>query len=114
MITKSTPVLLQFYKYWLEAAEAPDADYDNHRIFRNKMGLCRNFEMWCNEYYAKEDAVTNAAYWCMKEQFMDAELNRVYPFGELEYDIAARNNSQHKDEKRLAWVKARIADMEDK
>nr|DAY73883.1 MAG TPA: hypothetical protein [Caudoviricetes sp.] len=114
MITRSTPALLQFYKDWLEAAEAPDADSDNHLIFRNGMGLCGNLEMWCDEYYDEEASVANAAYCCMKGQFEDAGLNSIYPFGERAYDVAAYHDTQHKDEKRLAWVKARIADMEDK
>lgn len=112
MIPKSTPVLLQFYKDWLKAAEAPDADSDEHPIFCNGMGLCGNLEVWCDEYYDDEDAEANAAYCRMKEQFEEAGLNSIYPFGERAYDIAAFNDSQHKNEDRLAWVKARIADME--
>lgn len=112
MISKSTPELLQFYKDWLEAAQAPDADKDDHLIFRNGMGLCGNLEMWCEEHYGEEDAEANAAYCCMKEQFEEAGLSSIYPFGERDYDVAAFHDTQHKNPKRLAWVKARIADME--
>lgn len=114
MITKSTPALLQFYKEWLEAAESPDADSDSHPVFQNGVGLCRNLIVWCDEHPNEEDSVTNAAYCCMQEQFMEAGLNRAYPFGMVKYDTAALSNRQHKDEERLAWVRARIADMEEK
>lgn len=113
MISKSTPELLQFYKDWLQAAQAPDADKDEHFIFCNGMGLCGNLKAWCDEHYDEEDIVASEAYYCMKEQFDSAALNSIYPFGEREYDIAAFNDTQHKNENRLAWVKARIADMEE-
>lgn len=112
MISNSTPELLQFYKDWLEAAEAPDADSDEHFIFRNGMGLCGNLEMWCDEHYDEESIVANNAYCRMKEQFEEAGLDSVYPFGERAYDRAAFTDTQHKNEDRQAWVRARIADME--
>lgn len=112
MIPKSTPVLLEFYKAWLEAAEAPDADSDEHFIFRNGMGLCGNLEMWCDEYYDEEDVEANAAYCCMKEQFESIGLSSIYPFGEMEYNEAAYADTQHKNARRLAWVRNRIKDME--
>lgn len=114
MIIKSTPALLQFYKDWLEAAEAPDADSDNHLIFRNGMGLCGNLEMWLDEKYDDDDQVFEDTFRRMYLQFQMAELDHTYPFGEVEYNRASYKDTQHKDEKRLAWVKARIADMEDK
>ena len=113
MIPLSTKPLLQFYKDWLAAAEAPDADSDNHHIFFNTMGLCGNLEMWLEEHYGYDDPVFQAAFRRMEWQFQSAGLDNTYPFGEAEYSRGAYHDAQHKDKKRLAWVKARIADMED-
>ena len=112
MIPLSTRELHRFYKEWLAAAEAPDADENDHYIFRNGMGLCGNLEMWLEENYGEDDHVCRKACKRMRWQFEAAGLDHTYPFGDMEYSQAAWDDSQHKDEKRLAWVRARIADVE--
>lgn len=113
MIPKSTPELLKFYKDWLAAATKDDADLNEHPVFRNDLGLCGNLEMWCEEDFCEEDPVANKAYLCMLSQFQHAGLNTTYPFGEMEYHKGYWSDDQHKDPKRLAWVEARISDMEE-
>lgn len=111
MIRKSTPELLQFYKEWLKWAESGGSD--DHDVFNNGTGLCNNLERWLD---LACDYPRNSVYHCedlLHYQFKDAGLSCIYPFGEYAYDNAAELDTMHKDEKRLSWVKARIADVEE-
>lgn len=111
-IPLSTRELHRFYKEWLAAAEAPNADDNDHDIFRNGMGLCGNLEMWLEEKFPDDVVLSNNTHKRLRWQFEVAGLDHIYPFGEYEYSDASWSDTHHKDEKRLAWVRARISDME--
>lgn len=113
MIPLSTRPLYRFYKEWLEAAEADNADDNDHEIFRNDIGLCGNLEIWLEDNYGEDHDTFKTACKRMRWQFEAAGLDHIYPFGDWEYNQGAWDASQHKDEKRLAWVRARIADVEE-
>ena len=113
-VRKSSPMLYAFYKDWYEWAttEAPDSS-----PFRRCHGLCANLEYWfMKDEYLKhgfdktDDEIETSVILEMQEQFIDAGLSQVYPFGEQNYDICGSNRRQHTDPQRLDWVAARIAE----
>lgn len=113
MISKSTPELLAFFKEWLAWAESPDADSDNHLVFNNGIGLCGNLENWLDDLeHENSDTMYQISVDALAMQFVTAGLCKYYPFGEAAYDHHMVADTMHKDENRLAWVRARIADME--
>lgn len=98
MIKKSSPALLQFYRDWLAWAEGGAEEWGPHD-FSRRYGLCL-----C-QFFGKYDMEEE-----MKDQFVAAGLSRTYPFGYSEFHRGRASKSLHKDEARLAWVRARIAE----
>lgn len=101
MKIKSSPDLLAFYKAWLAWAEK-DAPHLN--VFSQSHGLCSNLDLFC-EHSGPIDE--------MNVQFTSAGLDNFHPFGYYDYVHHRICATMHLDPNRLAWVKARIADMED-
>ena len=106
MISKSSSALLQFYKEWLAFAEGEN-QY-NHPIFEVRCGLCSN-ALWWEEEHDMSFLIRQE----MIRQFVQAGLDTGYPFGgENRYIHDAATMSAIRNPMRLAWVKARISDVE--
>lgn len=101
MKIKSSPELLQFYKDWYRWATKWWVVSFN---FTRTSGLCGNLQEWGHKDFTLRTQMLN--------QFRKANLNPAYPFGQTEHIKRRHSFSQHKDPKRLAWVKQRIEDME--
>ena len=98
MKIKSSPQLLAFYRWWLE-------NKDEIRAL-GSLGLCSTAR---DDYPEGGDALQDE----LVSQFSEAGLNTDYPFGYENYSTRQRYNTMHLDPLRIAWVEARIADMEE-
>lgn len=94
----SSPELLAFYKSWLAWAENGAPDGAPH--WRDD-GLCL--------LALASSGLRNELEW----QFYEAGLDYTYPFGQVDYCQRSKAKTQHLCPKRLAWVRARIADSTD-
>ena len=113
-VRKSSPMLSAFYKDWYEWATS---GAPANSPFRRCHGLCANMEYWFRKdqyrnhgFDKTDDEIENSVILEMQEQFMDAGLSQIYPFGEQNYDICGSNFRQHTDPARLSWVAERIAE----
>lgn len=98
MKIKSSPELLAFYRWWIE-------NKDEIRALKS-FGLCVTAKYYYPEGdYALQDELIS--------QFSEAGLNADYPFGHENYAARKCYDTMHLDPLRIAWVEARIADMED-
>lgn len=105
MVIKSSRELLSFYRVWLAWAEA---DAPEHPQFKTDHGMC-----FCLDRLATSRAYDySELVFEMQDQFLAAELDPHYPFGYLAYQYDCENESHHRREERLNWVKARISDGE--
>lgn len=108
--TKSSPLLLEFYKWWLNSGEANDTK-----------GLCSNLLSWWRTTEGEDHACKEKwDQYCrlhteMASQFIFAGLSEHVPFNENYeaylkegLDVACRLNKE-----RLAWVEQRIQSGED-
>jgi hypothetical protein len=108
MISKSSSALLQFYKEWLAFAESENP-YD-HDFFEVRCGLCANALWWEDEHdmflIIRQE---------MNQQFLQAGFDDTdYPFGGGDrYAQDAATGAAIFNPMRLAWVKARISDVEE-
>lgn len=106
MISKSSSALLQFYKEWLAFAESENP-YD-HDFFEVRCGLCANALWWEDEHdmylIIRQE---------MFQQFEQAGVDTDYPFGGgARYAQDAATGAAIFNPMRLAWVRARISDVE--
>jgi len=90
--------LLDFYKEWLDLAEALAAGYTvPYEETMKRCGLCENAKTWGN---------------CSVE--VDLEIHAgesLFPFGSTAYQAAQEGQTQHLDIVRLAFVKRRIKEL---
>lgn len=100
MIMVSSPYLLDAYKAWLSWAEVGAPEWNEYG-FSKVFGMCSTFERFGRFPYV--DIRTE-----MKNQFKQAGLDVIHPFGFSNYMIRKKNETQHLDPVRLAWVRARI------
>ena len=98
MKIKSSPQLLAFYRWWLENKDEVQA--------LKMCGLCSSA---ANDYPGGGHYLNNE----LIAQFKKAGLSNGYPFGSENYNTRQSRDTMHLDPLRIAWVKARIADMED-
>lgn len=90
---KSSPQLLAFYKWWLENKDKTES--------LHYRGLCTTAIVDFPEGSPKLK-------YELGDQFEVAGLDKWYPFGYDNY-----YDTMHLDPLRIAWVEARIKDMED-
>ena len=98
MKIKSSPELLAFYRWWFEN--------------KDKLGLlkCVGLCYLAGGKYPRGSPKLEIE---LITQFEAAGLNRDYPFSPANYDDRRFRETMHLDPLRIAWVEARIADMED-
>lgn len=103
-------LLTKFYRnyhVWLEAG-APDG-----QPFRRNQGLCSNL------VYTNGEADFNLYKELKKEirnQFLVAGLDTTTPFNDFDepYHMENRNNSCHKNSRRIQWVKGHLVTGDNK
>lgn len=99
---KSSPVLLAFYKAWL----------DPHYVHRNA-GLCCNFDQFMTDNFPtiRHDVYREE----LRTQFIDAGVDTFYPFNisAEDYQRETSSCSCHTNKLRIQWVQDRIKDMEE-
>lgn len=110
--TKSSPLLLEFYKWWLNSDETDDTK-----------GLCSNLLSWWRNLNNLEERGTDMSLWDqyyglhveMVSQFIFAGMSEHVPFNDsyLAYQQEGLNEACHLNKERLAWVEQRIQDGED-
>lgn len=88
--------LIAFLKAWHEWATS---GAPNHKPFLRVWGLCSNCDQFCPEV-SRELAVL------IDKQFP----GESYPFGEDDYMMRGNEKCQHECPKRLAWVRAKLAE----
>ncbi len=97
---QQSEVLTAFYRAYLDFAEGKPISY-----FTKSCGLCHNL-FWFLQKSGKQD---NYYYVLaeMEQQFMDAGLNKVYPFnnGADDYEGEKEGNNIPNNQKRLDWVR---------
>ena len=98
MKIKSSPELLAFYRWWLENKDEVNA--------LKMYGLCSS----TMEDYPEGDCNLQIE---LTAQFVEAGLNYNYPFGHENYLMRQSCDTMHLDPLRIAWVEARIKDMEE-
>lgn len=99
--------MTNFEKYlrgWLDWAEN---DGENDGPYCNYYGLCSNVYCFGASEHELEE-INNQLLTAL-----DADFGvKDYPFGEFNYEFRSRNDTQHLDPDRLAWVKKTIARLE--
>lgn len=92
----------QFLTEWLAWAEA---DAPVHPVFKAHRGLCSNLYQWsCDN---PDISVSKFAYLgCELTELFNSE---VYPFGKDDYMRDYKSRTQHRNGKRLAWVREQLA-----
>lgn len=115
MKIQSSKMLLDFYQAWLDWAENCVYQGGLHALddtFSQSVGLCGNLEYWLfdldlpeEDWELIEDTMQE-----MSNQFEEAGLCEIYPFGRKAYLLDSENSSQHTDPDRLRWVKNRLKD----
>lgn len=101
--------LKAFLTAWIEWV---DAGAVNENPFSRAMGLCCNFEdhLLADGFTWQTAEVEVDA---LKALFATDKLDPLYPFGgENLYCIELEKNKQHLNEKRLAWVRSKVAQYE--
>ena len=94
-----SPQLARFYheiKAWI------DAETPSHRSFHPGHGLCDNLNDWLID-----QRLSSVHCYELKQQFVDAGLNRTYPFNSGEhgnYHNEHHTNSIFRNPKRCAWI----------
>jgi len=98
MKIKSSQELLAFYRWWFENKDKLES--------LKCYGLC---------YLAVNNYPEGGAMLGIEliAQFNAAGLDWAYPFGHANYHDRQSRERMHLDPLRIAWVEARIADMED-
>lgn len=101
---KQSDDLTRFYREWYRWAKSPLRIFPN---IRKSYGLCSFMEFWFDEsdLFAYDCARIKRE---MRQQFRDAGLCTVYPFGVDEWMKGLHGNTNYKCAKRLAWVREHI------
>lgn len=104
-----------FLVEWLAWAEGHDSEIE----YDNSVGLCHNFGLyymakalrgWYRDHFESLLSVTTR-----HQMDTDPSYDYLYPFGGYElYKREEFEGIQHKNPARLAWVKARIAEWEER
>lgn len=97
--------LLHFLSDWLDWA---DRCGKSTEIFSPCEGLCGGLYSWLDKCYEGKNALHGELAREMKSAFKNSGLDRLYPFGEENFDDRISKCNQHKDPARRAWVKAVI------
>lgn len=93
--------LKAFLRSWYEWATG-DAE-DGAPYFRHD-GLCLSFTYW---NYERNGAYRHA--YRELNKLLEREFKTsTYPFGRVAYLHGVKNDCQHKDSKRLAWVRGKL------
>jgi hypothetical protein len=91
----------QSYAKWLDEG-APD-----HKPFSRRFGLCTSFDDFMRDSYGAIDQACIAE---LYEQFVAAGLSGNYPFDtHMAYGEARHLARQHRNPKRIQWVREHIA-----
>lgn len=88
--------LKAFLQDWLDWAEGRESKYK----YNEHKGLCVSAAVF-------DDCLI------LMEELDDIFTHNCFPFGVNEYSIRRRNNTQHQDPNRLAWVRAALNDTLD-
>lgn len=102
--------LLSFYKSYKEWLDAGAPEYSPYTRYT---GLCNNIRYNSSSEDNSDDEfdIMHQARQLMKRQFKDKNLDRLFPFGELNYDLH-QNGRMHLDPRRIKWVEDKIQEME--
>lgn len=96
--------LLMFYLAWIDWALNGAI---NTPPFNRHDGLCMALQCWTFDNEIDYQMHTDLQRY-LKYDFRDAGLDRLYPFGEADWNVRGTNNTMHECPHRVAFVRSAI------